>query len=227
MPAEFSPHDDSLPSSTADSGLRVQTPRLTLRALRNSDTPFLHVLLGSDALLGEPWDDAHAVRTRCDAPPYVRVVDEPSRFEIVYSPDRIESTVSRHHECEAENGFAFWLAERRDKAEPVGLVGPLPREIDGTRRIEIGWYIAPPVRRRGYATEAAAGCIDWVFDRFAEPAVYSAILANNVASQVVARRLGMRVVDEDFEVASLPHRLFAVSRAEWETRSRQMQPAVR
>ena len=54
---------------------------------------------------------------------------------------------------------------------------------------EIGYWIAPWARRRGYAAEAAAGLARWAFDRGATR-VHLFTDVGNEPSQAVARRAG-------------------------------------
>lgn len=57
---------------------------------------------------------------------------------------------------------------------------------------EIGWHFAKEWQGFGYATEAAVGLLEFA-GRHGVPEVYAKILRTNVASQGVARRIGMTV----------------------------------
>jgi RimJ/RimL family protein N-acetyltransferase len=102
----------------------------------------------------------------------------------------------------------------------VGRVGPwAPEGWPGT---EVGWAIIRDCWGRGYATEAAIAAIDWAFDRLGWTQVIHCIDPANIASQVVARKLGSR----NFGPGSLPapfHEapvdIWGQSREEWRTRS--------
>jgi RimJ/RimL family protein N-acetyltransferase len=62
--------------------------------------------------------------------------------------------------------------------------------------LEVGWGIAGPFRGKGYAIEAAAASIDWVFAQFTINQIAHCIDRENVASQNVARRLGASIESE-------------------------------
>ncbi len=82
-----------------------------------------------------------------------------------------------------------------DAARPVGtmLLLPLEDAAGPTSEVEVGWHLHPDHQGRGLVTEAATALLD-----HAAPAGHDRVLAitddDNVASQAVARRLGM--VDE-------------------------------
>ena len=65
-----------------------------------------------------------------------------------------------------------------------------PPATDGD--VEIGWGIAPEVRGRGYATEAASMVKRWVFSWPEVTRLSATIPAGNIASLGVAQRLGMK-----------------------------------
>jgi RimJ/RimL family protein N-acetyltransferase len=73
---------------------------------------------------------------------------------------------------------------------------------------EIGWHFATEWQGLGYATEAAAGLLELARQQ-GIPAVYAKILRTNVASQGVARRIGMTVVGSLEDHPAGPHDIWA------------------
>ena len=72
----------------------------------------------------------------------------------------------------------------------VGRLGPWqPEDWPGT---EVGWGLAREVWGRGYATEGAAACMDYAFDVLGWTEAIHTIEPDNLASQAVAKRLGLR-----------------------------------
>lgn len=87
-------------------------------------------------------------------------------------------------------GFSLFSVIEKATGRWVGRVGPwMPEQWPGP---EIGWGIVPDRWGHGYATEAAAATIDWVFAELAWPKIIHVIDPNNVASQRVAAKLGSR-----------------------------------
>jgi RimJ/RimL family protein N-acetyltransferase len=87
-----------------------------------------------------------------------------------------------------------------DPREVVGLIGFHGRP-DAQGRVEIGYEVFPPHRRRGYAREAVTGLLDWATRRHRVRRFLAAIAPDNDASMQLALGLGFRQVgaqvDED------------------------------
>jgi RimJ/RimL family protein N-acetyltransferase len=87
-------------------------------------------------------------------------------------------------------GFAMFSVFLKASGEWIGRVGPW--QPDGWPGPEVGWGIARPHWRRGYATEAAAASIDWAFEHLGWKEVIHMISPENQASCIVAHKLGSR-----------------------------------
>ncbi len=85
-------------------------------------------------------------------------------------------------------GFSFFSVFERDGGQWVGRVGPWQPE--GWPGTEVGYSLAPAAWGKGYATEAAAACIDWAVDQLGWTDIIQTIAPDNAPSQAVARRLG-------------------------------------
>jgi ribosomal-protein-alanine N-acetyltransferase len=69
----------------------------------------------------------------------------------------------------------------------INLKGP--PDADGD--VEIGWGIAEAWRRRGFATEAASGVIEWALGQPGAKSLSATIADDNVVSQNLAAKLGI------------------------------------
>ena len=89
----------------------------------------------------------------------------------------------------------FWLAVDTDSGKRLGtlLLTDLPFSNDRgpSGEIEIGWHLHPNAWGRGVATEAATAVLDHAFDAGLER-VLAVVKPDNLASQRVAERLGMK-----------------------------------
>ena len=149
---------------------RIETPRLILRRWRPADAPLLKVLV--DANLDHlrewmPW-----------------AMQEPSPVEAV--AERLER-FERHHRDGLEWTMAICLGS--DDAV-IGGAGLHPRI--GPDALEIGYWIAKPHTRRGYATEAAVAL---TAAAFALPQIEHVEIRcdpRNSASARVPEKLGYR-----------------------------------
>jgi ribosomal-protein-alanine N-acetyltransferase len=84
------------------------------------------------------------------------------------------------------------LREERRAIGGISLKGP--PGWDGT--VDMGWWLEPEERGRGYATEAARALLAWVRAQPRVRRVTARIHETNHPSMGVARRLGMRVTAE-------------------------------
>ena len=94
--------------------------------------------------------------------------------------------------------FGMFSVLEKSTGAWIGRIGPLQPE--GWPGPEVGWGIHRRYWGKGYATEAAAASLDYVFDELGWDRVIHCIEANNEPSIRVARRLGSEKVGE----ANLP-----------------------
>jgi RimJ/RimL family protein N-acetyltransferase len=117
--------------------------------------------------------------------------------------DRDEARERLDRWCRRESGLAWpmglWAMVPRTPAGavPVGtaLLLPLADAFGSTDEVEVGWHLHPDWQGHGLATEAAAALLGAAADA-GIVRVLAVTDPDNVASQAVARRLGM--VDSGF-----------------------------
>lgn len=85
-------------------------------------------------------------------------------------------------------GFSNFSVIEKATGRWIGRVGPWQPE--GWPGTEIGWALDRPAWGKGYATEAAARCMDWAFETLGWDDVIHTIDPDNAASIRVAVRLG-------------------------------------
>ena len=159
-----------LPELPADDRMSIPTERLDLVPLTGADADDLFSLL-EDPMLGRftgdaPPDDVEVVRERF-------AVWEPRR-----SPDGGELWLN-------------WVVRRRDDGRAVGHL----QATVGDRETAIAWTIGSAFQRQGFATEAGRAIVAWLRDTLAVASIVGFIHPDNVASQIVARRVGLRPTD--------------------------------
>lgn len=86
----------------------------------------------------------------------------------------------------------------RSTGRLVGDVGLCPSGDPGV--IKVGYTIAPSHQGQGYATEAVAALIDYIFEELGALTVRAYADADNLASRRVAEHVGMRLMETFEEV---------------------------
>ena len=147
------------------------------------------MILRTPRLVLRPWQEADRndfAALNAD-PEVARDLGGPlSRSESDAKFDRYVATFAQH-------GFAR-LAIEDSEGRFVGYAGVMPSSPDHTLRphVEIGWRLARQAWSKGYATEAARAALGDFFARTGFAEVLSYTSADNVRSQAVMKRLGLR-----------------------------------
>ena len=95
-----------------------------------------------------------------------------------------------------ENRFGMWLCFLAKSKMFIGQCGIMKNEINGNDELELGYSILRKFWNRGYATEAAQACINYVFGNLDVPRVVSLIENDNLPSVHVSRKVGMKKTDQ-------------------------------
>lgn len=104
-----------------------------------------------------------------------------------------------------EHGFGLWVIETH-AGEFVGDCGLTMQEVEGTWLVEVGWHVHTPVRRQGYAAEAAGAVRVAAGDAGIEHLI-AIIRPDNVASQRVATKIGL-VLEREVQKNGAPALVF-------------------
>ncbi len=108
----------------------------------------------------------------------------------------------------------------RQKSDGL-LIGTTGIHQQSAASVDTGYILQPACCRQGYGSEAVAAVIDWIFANMSSVQVVSAhVFRDNVASQGLARKIGMRPVRE--EIVDTPRGdknvrqiVFSILRSEW------------
>ena len=172
----------------------LETDRLLLREMMLSDLDALLLVLG----------DAESMRY------YPKPFDR----------EMVQKWIDRQRRNYAQHGFGLWAMVLKATGEVIGDCGLVWQEIEGHQELEIGYHVRRDQQMQGYATEAAYACQDYAFNVLGRVGVarrrhrvISLIRPENIPSQRVAQKNGLKVVKEILW-RDIPHYIYAVQRSE-------------
>jgi RimJ/RimL family protein N-acetyltransferase len=90
------------------------------------------------------------------------------------------------------DGVQKWIAYLRGTDDLVGRGGLSYAEVDGARRLEVGWTLRSELWGAGYATEIGRAGLDFAREELGEDQVVAYTEPHNARSRAVMERLGMR-----------------------------------
>jgi len=148
--------------------LPIETERLLVRELRESDVDGAHRVYG----------DAAAMR-------YVGADGKPR------TRDESAAGVARMMDGQRRNGFSLWAVELRETGEMIGVCGVV--HVDGTGPdVELVYEFQRSAWGRGYATEAARACLAAALGPLGLKRVVALAYPENAQSIRIMQKLGMR-----------------------------------
>lgn len=154
----------------------VETARLCMRPLRPDDAEEHHTLVGSDPHV--TWNGQ-------------AITLEESR--------RVLEGRARHW---GEHGFGMWAVLEKATGRMLGHAGL--QCLEDTGEVEVAYYLGRPAWGKGYAKEAGAAALRFGFETLGLPRVMAVVRPENLASQRVLAKLGLRHLRDE------PHYGFTV-----------------
>ncbi len=146
---------------------RLETPRLHLRAIVESDAAFAFELVNE--------------------PDWKRFIGDRQVHSV---EDARAMIASRWRAAYERPGYGFLLVERREDAEPLGICGIIHR--DGLDAPDLGFALLARHAGHGYAREAAERFLRHARETLQLPRLLAITLAENTRSVALLERIGMR-----------------------------------
>lgn len=169
----------------------LETERLTLREMRQSDYSALCKILQNEEVM--------------------------VAYEGAFTDEEVQQWLDRQLKRYQEDGFGLWAVILKETNEMIGQCGLTMQDCEEKQILEIGYLLQKAYWHQGYASEAAIACKEYAFEKLNAEEVFSMIRDTNIASQNVAIRNGMTLVDQfmkHYRGVDMPHLLYSVKRSE-------------
>ena len=167
----------------------LETERLYLREMAQSDFP----------LLCEHLQDAQVMYA----------------YEHPYSDAEVQEGINKQFQRYKNYGFGVWAVILKENGMLIGQCGLSMQPCEDIEVLEIGYIFQKKHWHKGYATEAATACREYAFNVLKADEVFSLIRDNNIASQNVAKRIGMSIRKKyvkHYYGIDMPHYIFSVKK---------------
>ena len=166
------------------SAFQIESDRLIIRELQNSDLDFVAEMLG----------DAHVMRF----------------WPQPYSREGAAEWIARHRKRYETDGFGYWLALRKVDARPVAQVGLLAQEFEGRKQVGLGYIVHRPFWRQGYAEEGVRACAQYGFETLGLDKIAILVRPENEPSVQLANKLGAEHISQT-DYSGFAHDVFELS----------------
>jgi RimJ/RimL family protein N-acetyltransferase len=128
------------------------------------------------------------------------VLDDQALYDFMGGkpPEGVEALAATYAKREARRSpdgtqlWLNWMLRRRDDGDVVGFAQASVQAEHG----EVAWVVGTASQGQGFASEAAAALVPWLFDTLGVPEVRACVHPDHEASQRVAHRAGLRRTDE-------------------------------
>lgn len=135
--------------------------------------------------------------TMSDEPALAEILTDPQTMEhypAPFSRQKVRDWISWNLSNYDQYKHGLWAVIRKKDGLFLGDCGITMQEIEGDSVPELGYHIRKDCWGRGYATEAARGCMDYAFQILRLPRLYTYTEKNNIPSMKVAEKNGMTFV---------------------------------
>ncbi|MEI2296970.1 GNAT family N-acetyltransferase [Ensifer sp. MJa1] len=162
------------------------------------------MLIETERLRLRPWEERDvAPFAVANADPEVRRYYYPA----ILTADETQAMIVDCDRHLSEHGFGFVAVERKSDGALIGGLGlsRVGEEIPGGPHVEIGWILARPHWRQGYALEAASACLHHGWETLGLVEIIGYTSGINHPSRALMEKLGMRSDPaEDFDDITVP-----------------------
>ena len=107
--------------------------------------------------------------------------------------------------------FDLWPVIEKETGQIIGHCGILEKNIEGRNQYEIVYVLAKSAWGKGFATEVANSLKDYAFDQLGLKRITALIDPDNLKSEIVATKIGLRYEKNTVRPNGKNMRLFALN----------------
>ena len=170
--------------------MQLETERLILRELTKDDFNDLYEILSDEETM--------------------------KHYPKPFDKEKVNNWIDWNIENYRVFGFGLFAVVLKENGQMIGDCGITMQNIHGKIKPEIGYHINKKYQKKGYATEAAIRCKDFIFENTPFNTIYTYMKYTNIGSYTVALKNGMKLVDEYSNPINTKTKVYAITRKEWE-----------
>ena len=165
--------------------MKIKTDRLIIRSIQEVDLEPLAAL----------WTD----------PEVTYYMGGPRNYEEILKDLREDA------QLDPQPAFDLWPVIEKETGQIIGHCGILEKNIEGRNQYEIVYVLAKSAWGRGFATEAASSLKDYAFGQLGLKRITALIDPDNLKSEMVATKIGLRYERNTVRPSGKNMRLFALN----------------
>lgn len=132
-----------------------------------------------------------------DAVPFIEMCEDKLVMEHFPKPLSEEETlglISRLQNHFTEHGYCYFAVDILETGDFIGFTGFANQtwKSEYTPCVDMGWRLKREAWGKGFATEAAQGCLNAAFSKFGLTEVIAFATDTNISSEKVMKKIGMR-----------------------------------
>ncbi|MFD3447083.1 GNAT family N-acetyltransferase [Microbacteriaceae bacterium 4G12] len=150
----------------------LETERLFLRQFNNEDILYLHPI----------FSDSETMKY----------------YPAPFNYEKTQNWINKNIERYREDGHGLWGVCLKETNELIGDCGLVKQIVDGKTEVEVGYHINKKHWSKGFASEAAKGCMEYGIHQLGLNKLISIIDPRNIPSIRVAEKNGFTKEKESF-----------------------------
>jgi ribosomal-protein-alanine N-acetyltransferase len=134
-------------------------------------------------------------------------------YEAPFTKEKVQEWLHWNLTSYEENGFGLWAIIDKPTQHFIGQCGIVYSEVEGEKLLEIGYLVNKRYWNQGYASAASWLCLNYAANYLKAERICSIIRDTNMASQKVASKNGLQVIQtfyKDYSGQPVKHLVYSI-----------------